>query len=123
MDNTGKITDNKLNYELYWEFIELMAKRMQLNKGKYAPYAWKSHMSIEDLKQALFRHTLEIMKDNTDDDGQKYGHLASVALNSMFLHFQFQKSEKEIKESCLEDLVKDISNDQLLGATVRQMIK
>lgn len=123
MDNTGKITDNKLNYELYWEFIELMAKRMQLNKGKYAPYAWKSHMSIEDLKQALFRHTLEIMKDNTDDDGQKYGHLASVALNSMFLYFQFQNSEKEFKESCLEDLVKDISNDQLLGATVRQMIK
>jgi hypothetical protein len=39
-----------------------MAKRMSQNKGKYPPYNRQKPMDIEELKQALFRHTIEVMK-------------------------------------------------------------
>jgi hypothetical protein len=44
-------------------------------------------MDIEALKASLFRHTLEIMKDNYKDE-QEYGHLLAIALNAMFIHYQ-----------------------------------
>ena len=59
-----KQTEGKLNYELDWEFIEAMAERMSENKDKYLPYNWKKEMDLEQIRQAMFRHMIEIMKDN-----------------------------------------------------------
>ena len=93
-----KITKDKLNYEIDWEFITLLAERMQKGKEKYEPYSWQKHTEIEGLKQALLRHTLEIMKDNYLDDGQRYGHIAAATANLMMIHFQL-KSTDNIKIS------------------------
>lgn len=82
-----KENQNKLNYELDWMFIQGMAERMSSNKKKYAPYNWQKPMKIEEIKQALFRHVMEVMKGNFLDDGRKLGHLEAIALNSMFLFY------------------------------------
>lgn len=77
-----KINIGKLYYELDWKFIELMAQRMALNKDKYAPWSWKN-ISLEDTKQAITRHFIEIQKGNYSDE-QILGHFIALALNSMF---------------------------------------
>ena len=52
-----KETEGKLYYELSWEFIEEMAKRMANNKSnKYPLFNWKKNINVEDLKQAINRH-------------------------------------------------------------------
>lgn len=79
--------ENKLNYELDWNFIQSIAERMSENKNKYPPYNWQRKMDTEKIKQALFRHVLEIMKGNLQDDNRKLGHLEAVALNVMFLFY------------------------------------
>ena len=88
-----KETYGKLDYELDWEFIELMARKMALNKGKYEPYNWKRPMDIEKLKQALFRHVIEVMKGSYEDDVM--GHLESVALNAMFINYQLNNHNND----------------------------
>jgi len=93
----GKITQGKLNYEIDWDFITLLAERMQKGKEKYEPYTWQNPTSMESLKQALFRHTLEIMKGNYLDDGQELGHIAAATANLMMIHFQLENpSPKEL---------------------------
>lgn len=82
-----KETEGKLNYELDWDFIKAMAERMASNKDKYEPYNWKKPIEIEEIKQALFRHTLDVMKGNYEDDGRKLGHLEAIAINCMILNF------------------------------------
>jgi|SRR6478609_10286640 len=96
LSKEGKITENKLNYELDWEFVTLLAQRMQKGKEKYLPYTWKNPTNIEDLKQALFRHVLEIMKSNYLDDGQKYGHIAAATANLMMIFYQLEHSQEEL---------------------------
>ena len=82
-----KDSKDKLNYELDWEFLEGMAERMQVNKDKYPPYNWKNPMDLEKLRQALFRHCLEIMKGNFSDE-QVCGHLFAIACNAMMINHQ-----------------------------------
>lgn len=85
-----KESDNKLSYELDRYFIESMAKRMQQNKGKYPPYNRQKPMDIESLKQALLRHTIEVMKGNyTDIDD--YDHLSAIACNAQFIYYQLKQ--------------------------------
>lgn len=86
-----KETDNKLNYELDFNFITQLAERMAQNKHKYEPYNWQKLDNIEDLKQALFRHVLEVMKGNCQDDNRLFGHLEAIALNVMFINHQLNK--------------------------------
>jgi len=86
---------DKLNYELDWGFIKQMAERMATNKGKYDPYNWKKPIDLESLKQALFRHTIEIMEDNFEDDGRVLGHLEAVAINAMLINFQKNLQDKK----------------------------
>lgn len=86
-----KETSNKLNYELDFDFITQMAERMQTNKGKYDPYNWKKPIEIDGLKQAIFRHVLEIMKGNYEDDGRLMGHLEALSCNAMILNYQLKK--------------------------------
>jgi len=85
--NGKKESDNKLSYELDWNFIEAMAKRMEQNKDKYPPYNRQKPMDIESLKQALLRHTIEVMKGNYTDI-EDYDHLQSLSLNAIFIYYQ-----------------------------------
>ena len=89
-----KETEGKLNYELDWEFIQQMAERMSQNKGKYEPYNWKRPMEVEKLKQSLLRHVIEVMKGNYSDDNREFGHLESIALNSMMINYQLKNNSK-----------------------------
>lgn len=89
-----KESEGKLFYELDWDFIEALAKRMAENKhGKYAVFNWKKQIDKEGLKQAAMRHMIEVMKDNYKDDNNPYGHLLSVALNMMMLIYQLKNYE------------------------------
>ena len=86
-------TKGKLFYELDFDFITKIAERMASNKGKYEPYNWQKLDNIEDLKQSLFRHVLEVMKDNYKDDNRELGHLEAVAINAMFINYQLKINE------------------------------
>ena len=89
-----KETKGKLYYELSWEFIEEMAKRMANNKSdKYPLYNWKKNIDIEDLKQAINRHHIEVMKGNYRDGSEILGHIVSYACNSMMLWEQLNKNQ------------------------------
>ena len=88
-----KETEGKLFYELDFEFIKQMAERMASNKGKYEPYNWQKLDNIDDLKQSLFRHVLEIMNGNYEDDNRAKGHLEAVAINAMFINYQLKRNE------------------------------
>jgi hypothetical protein len=89
-----KESKGKLYYELSWGFIEAMAQRMQNHKnGKYELYNWKKPMAskgIDDMKQALNRHHIEVMKGNYDDGEEFLGHVVSYATNSMILWEQLK---------------------------------
>jgi len=85
----------KLDYELDFDFITQMAEKMSLNKSKYEPYNWKKPIDIELLKQSLFRHVIEIMKDNYEDDNREFGHLESAALNCMMINYQLKNIKHE----------------------------
>jgi hypothetical protein len=95
-ENVGyKEKENKLSYELDWEFLSEMAKRVSKNKTKYPPYNWKKPIDVEDLKQSLFRHVLEVMKGEYKDDSEPLGHLSAIALNSMFIYYQLKNNQSE----------------------------
>lgn len=85
-----KESNNKLNYELDWDFITAMAERISSNKHKYAPYNWKKPIDIEEIKQALFRHTIEVMKGNFEDDKRVLGHLEAIAVNTMIINYHLK---------------------------------
>lgn len=87
-----KETEGKLHYEISWEFIEEMAKRMANNKSnKYPLYNWKKEINIQTLKDAINRHHIEVMKGNYKDDDEILGHIVSYACNSMMLWEQLKK--------------------------------
>ena len=88
-----KETEGKLLYELDFEFITQMAERMASNKGKYEPYNWQKLDNIADLKQSLFRHVLEVINGNYEDDNRAKGHLEAVAINAMFINYQLKRNE------------------------------
>ena len=87
-----KENEGKLHYELSWEFIEEMAKRMANNKSdKYPLYNWKKNIDAQDLKDAINRHHIEVMKGNYSDGEEVLGHIVSYACNSMMLWEQLKK--------------------------------
>lgn len=96
LESEGKKEKNgKLFYEFDWEFIEEIAIRMQQNKGdKYPPYNWKKLIDPEDLKQAINRHHIEVMKGNYEDDGNPFGHVVAYACNAMMLYHQLKNNKK-----------------------------
>lgn len=91
-----KETKGKLFYELDFDFITKIAERMASNKGKYEPYNWQKLDNVEELKQALFRHTLEVMKGNLEDDGRDFGHLEAIACDVMMIYYQLKKNRQKI---------------------------
>ena len=101
MDKAYKEKEGKLFYELDWDFITQMAERMASNKksDKYKLWNWKLPMSeedFEDLKQALFRHTMSIMKGEHKDDGREFGHLEAIANNVMMLNYQLKNNYNKL---------------------------
>lgn len=86
-----KESNDKLEYELDWDFIKQVAERMATNKGKYSAYNWKKSMDIEKLKQSLFRHVIEVMNGNYQDEEREYGHLEALVCNAMFINYQLKK--------------------------------
>ena len=86
-----KESNDKLEYELDWYFIKQVAERMATNKGKYSAYNWKKSMDIEKLKQSLFRHVIEVMNGNYQDEEREYGHLEALVCNAMFINYQLKK--------------------------------
>ncbi len=90
-----KESEGKLFYELDWEFIEMMAKRMAENKGyKYPRFNWKNKIELEELNQALIRHFIEIQKQNYKDNEDEYGHLTALACNAMMMIYQLKTHER-----------------------------
>jgi hypothetical protein len=91
-DNSNGVKEStgKLTYELDFNFIESMAARMANNKGKYKPYNWQKPIDIDQLKQSLFRHCMEVMKDNYEDEGDALGHLEAIAINAMIINYQLK---------------------------------
>lgn len=128
----GKIVDKtKLDYEIDWEFITLLAERMQKGKEKYGPYSWHRPTDVQALKRAYFRHTLEVMKGNYLDDNQEYGHIGAAVANLMMIYYQLtHKQVIEPEENRpfvyidhLTELVREYPNDLELGKKVRDLIK
>ena len=96
MDKAYKEKEGKLFYELDWDFITQMAERMASNKGKYEPYNWKKLDNVEDLKQALFRHVIAIMKGEYEDDGREFGHLEAAADDLMMINYQLRNNYNKL---------------------------
>ena len=92
-----KESKDKLHIEYYWKFLKKQMNRMGKNKNKYPKYNWKKPIEVEELKDALFRHTLEIMDNNYHDEG-KHGHLLAVALNAMMISYQLKMKKKKKKQ-------------------------
>ena len=90
-----KESANKLIYDIDFDYITGMAERMQLNRDKYQVGNWKQKLDIEGLKQALFRHVIEIMKDNYSDE-QKFGHLFAVGCNAFMIIEQLKQNNETI---------------------------
>jgi len=90
--NGYKETSNKLIYDIDFDYITGMAERMQLNRDKYPVGNWKQKLDIESLKQALFRHVIEIMKDNYSDE-QELGHLFAIGCNAFMIIEQLKNHD------------------------------
>ena len=93
--NGIKETKDKLVYDLDFDFIQRMAGRMQRNKDKYPLGNWKKNIDVEELKQALFRHTMEVMQGNYDDE-QYYGHLVALACNAFMITHQLKNQPSKL---------------------------
>jgi len=87
-----KDENDKLFYEIDWEFVEKMAQRMKLNKNKYSPYNWKNGENIEGIKQAVTRHFIEIQKGSYSDE-QELGHWIALGCNAMIAVYQLSHKE------------------------------
>ena len=72
-----------------------MAKRMANNKSdKYPLYNWKQKINVQDLKDAINRHHIEVMKGNYQDGDEILGHIVQYACNSMMLWEQLKNPVK-----------------------------
>lgn len=85
-----KETKDKLIYDIDFSYITGMAERMQLNRDKYPVGNWQKPIDISSLQQALFRHVMEIMKDNYSDE-QDYGHLYAIGCNAFMILAQLKR--------------------------------
>lgn len=103
-DNNGK-----LFYELDFRFIQAMAQRMADNKkDKYPRWNWKKSINIEELKQATFRHMIEVMEGNYDDEGKEFDHLVALSCNAMMLRYRLkaEADENKLKQELLNRYLK-----------------
>lgn len=86
-----KESSGKTRYELDFDFIEAMAKRIE-SETKYPPYNWKKPIDVQELTNAILRHAIELKKGNFDDNGE-LGHLVAIACNAMFTYYQLKNNK------------------------------
>ena len=129
-----KESEGKLDYELDFDFIKAMAERMASNKGKYPPYNWMKPMDVDKLKQAYFRHTMEIMNGRYEDDEREFGHVEAAACGLMMIHYQLTsknniEEEEEFEPLDLEDdttrrkIALLLHYDHLLGDITTELLE
>lgn len=87
-----KEVEGKVSYsEIYWEFIEAMAVRMNENKVKYGPHNYRKPLKDkEELLQSALRHLLKVIEPKEGDGETVQQHLASVADNVMMYFYQIK---------------------------------
>jgi hypothetical protein len=90
MENGKKESEGKQHVEYDWEFLQAQMTRVGKNKHKYKFENWKNPIDIHSLKDALLRHTMEVMKGNYTDENVELDHLSAVALNAMFIYYQLK---------------------------------
>lgn len=93
--NGIKENEGKLNIEYDWRFLKAQMDRMAKNKDKYPKYNWKKPIDIEGLKDALFRHVLEVMDNNFQDGNEVHGHLTAISLNAMMIFNQLNNEQNQ----------------------------
>ena len=93
--NGIKEDEGKLNIEYDWKFLKAQMDRMAKNKDKYPKYNWKKPIDIEGLKDALFRHVLEVMDNNFQDGNEVRGHLTAISLNAMMIFNQLNNEQNQ----------------------------
>lgn len=76
--------------ELYWPFIEQMARVMTINKEKYPPKNYMKPMDKEELLAAAQRHQLSIWLGEEIDPTDGQPHAVKVATNMMMYYCQFK---------------------------------
>ena len=74
--------------ELYWPFIEQMARVMTINKEKYPPKNYLKPMGKEELLAAAQRHTIAIWNGEEIDPTDGQPHSVKVATNMMMYYAQ-----------------------------------
>jgi len=87
-----KETEKKLIYDIDFDYVKKMAERMQLNRDKYPVGNWKKSIEVEDLKQALLRHCIEVINGNYSDE-QEYGHLVALGCNAFMIIEQLKNKD------------------------------
>lgn len=92
-----KEVEGKVSYsEIYWEFVEAMAERMNENKVKYGPHNYRKPLQDkEELLQSALRHLLKVIEPKKGDTETKEQHLASVSDNMMMYFYQIKNFENK----------------------------
>lgn len=86
-----KESNGKISYqEIDWDFIDLIARRMNQNKEKYPINNWKKPMDIQLLMDASLRHLRKMQQPIIDDTESFQKHLAAVCCNMMFINYQLK---------------------------------
>jgi hypothetical protein len=76
--------------ELYWPFIEQMARVMTINKEKYPPKNYLKPMDKEELLAAAQRHQLSMWLGEEIDPTDGQPHAVKVATNMMMYYAQLK---------------------------------
>lgn len=91
-----KETNNKISYqEIDWDYITMMAGRMNQNKVKYGKDNYKLPMDIDLLKDALLRHVIAAMQPKANDEDSFEDHLAAIGCNCMIINYQLKHNESK----------------------------
>jgi hypothetical protein len=85
-----KEVEGKVSYsEIYWEFVEAMAVRMNENKVKYGPHNYRKPLyDKSQLLDSALRHLLKVIEPKKGDTETKEQHLAAVSCNLMMFLYQ-----------------------------------
>ena len=93
----NKDSKGKAHIEYNWDFLQEQMNRLGKykieNGGKYEYENWKNPIEILELKKALLRHTLAVMNNQYEDEGDEYGHLAAISLNALFIYTQLKNKK------------------------------
>ena len=92
-----KEVEGKVSYsEIYWEFVEAMAIRMNENKVKYGQHNYRKPLNDKrPLLDSALRHLLKVIEPKKGDTETKEQHLAAVSCTLMMCLYQENNFEKK----------------------------